>query len=70
MLNLILIQYDGSERPALEEGKEYVHFGFIVEIAQRDMGMADDLAAMFSSGTGQSLVLSNGSPTNKPPPAG
>ena len=33
-LNMTLIQHDGSERPALEEGQEYVHFGFIVEDAQ------------------------------------
>jgi len=33
-LNMTLIQHDGAERPALEEGQEYVHFGFIVEDAQ------------------------------------
>ena len=31
---MTLIQHDGSDRPALEEGQEYVHFGFIVDDAQ------------------------------------
>jgi catechol 2,3-dioxygenase-like lactoylglutathione lyase family enzyme len=32
-LNMTLIQYDGAERPEMEEGSEFVHFGFIVDDA-------------------------------------
>lgn len=33
-LNMTLIRYDGANRPHLEEGTEYIHFGFIVEDAK------------------------------------
>jgi catechol 2,3-dioxygenase-like lactoylglutathione lyase family enzyme len=33
-VNMTLIQYEGTERPTLEEGSEYIHFGFIVEDAR------------------------------------
>src|SRR5260370_32924837 len=33
-LNMTLIQHDGEERPEMEEGSEYIHFGFMVDNAQ------------------------------------
>lgn len=37
VVNLTLIQYSGPDRTALEEGTEFIHFGFLV----------DDLAATY-----------------------
>lgn len=30
-LNITLLPYDGKERPRLEEGEEYIHFGILVD---------------------------------------
>ena len=33
-VNMTLIQYEGAERPAFEEGFEFIHFGLIVDDAK------------------------------------
>lgn len=47
-LNMTLIQQpDGSTRPTLEEGSEYVHFGFIVEDAKESWNALKEFGAKF-----------------------
>jgi catechol 2,3-dioxygenase-like lactoylglutathione lyase family enzyme len=46
-VNMTLIQYDGPERPALEEGSEYIHFGFIVQDARATFLRLQDDGALF-----------------------
>jgi catechol 2,3-dioxygenase-like lactoylglutathione lyase family enzyme len=46
-VNMTLIQYDGAERPALEEGSEYIHFGFVVEDARATFLQLQQDGALF-----------------------
>ena len=46
-MNMTLIQYDGEQRPALEEGSEYVHFGFIVDDARATFLRLQQSSAVF-----------------------
>ena len=46
-VNLTLIQYEGAERPHLEEGNEYIHFGFIVEDTRESFRRLQGAGAIF-----------------------
>jgi catechol 2,3-dioxygenase-like lactoylglutathione lyase family enzyme len=37
-LNITLIQHEGPERTALEEGMEFIHFGLLVDDARATLG--------------------------------
>ena len=46
-VNMTLIQYDGADRAPLEEGSEYVHFGFIVDDAGETFQRLQQSGALF-----------------------
>jgi catechol 2,3-dioxygenase-like lactoylglutathione lyase family enzyme len=46
-VNMTLIQYEGDERSALEEGGEYIHFGFIVADARETFQTLQQAGATF-----------------------
>ena len=46
-MNMTLIQYDGVDRPALEEGNEYIHFGLIVDDAKATFLRLQQSGAVF-----------------------
>ena len=46
-MNVTLIQYDGPERRALEEGSEFVHFGFVVDDAKATFHRLQQAGALF-----------------------
>jgi catechol 2,3-dioxygenase-like lactoylglutathione lyase family enzyme len=46
-VNMTLIQYNGDQRPAQEEGTEYVHFGFIVDDAPATFQRLQEAGAIF-----------------------
>ena len=46
-LNMTLIQYDGEERPEMDEGSEYIHFGFIVDNSQVTFQRLQQAGAIF-----------------------
>jgi catechol 2,3-dioxygenase-like lactoylglutathione lyase family enzyme len=46
-VNMTLIQYDDAERSLLEEGSEYIHFGFIVDDARGTFESLQQAGAIF-----------------------
>jgi len=46
-LNMTIIQHDGPERPPLEEGTEFIHFGFIVDDAPATFRRLQEAGAVF-----------------------
>jgi len=44
-LNITLLPYEGKERPRLEEGEEYIHFGVLVEDLEATWGRLRALGA-------------------------
>jgi catechol 2,3-dioxygenase-like lactoylglutathione lyase family enzyme len=46
-VNMTLIQYDGPERTASEEGSEYIHFGIIVDDVRSTFLQLQQAGALF-----------------------